>query len=139
MAIDVSESNVYVSTSASGPFSALVDATGYALTSGSEGETTVRTFGGGRYVRAGDDADTYSIDALFDRDGQQIMRTAKKNKTSVWIAIIQDDTLASEEGFLQECKVTEFTIEAQADGDFVRASFSATGEGELTEITELPS
>lgn len=139
MAIDVSESNVYIGTSASGPFTALVDATGYALTSGSEGETTVRTFGGGRYVRAGDDADTYSIEALFDRDGQQTMRTAKLNKTNVWIAVIQDDTLGSEEGFLQECKVTEFTVEAQADGDFVRASFSATGEGDLTEISALPS
>lgn len=139
MAIDVSESNVYIGTSSTGPFTALVDATGYALTSGSEGETTVRTFGGGRYVRAGDDADTYSIDALFDREGQQVMRAAKLNKTNVWIAVIQDDTIGSEEGFLQECKVTEFTVEAQADGDFVRASFSATGEGDLTEISALPT
>jgi len=136
--LDVEQANVYYSTTGTS-YQPLPEATGWAFTSDVEGETIIKTFGGGRKIRTGDDTDAYEISALFDPVGQAAFRDAKRNKTDMYIALIWDDgegTAAA--GTTQRCKITSYGYEAAADGDLQRASFSATGEGALTEITTLP-
>lgn len=135
--IDVESCNVYYSaTGAAASFVEMPEATGFSFSSESEGETTVRVFGGGKHRRTGDDTDTYELSALFDPAGQVAFRNAKRNGTTMYLALVWDDDTGA--GQLQECTVDSYTWEAEAEGDFARFSLTATGVGTLTEITALP-
>lgn len=144
--IDVENVQVYYSlTDAAGSYLPLPEASGYAFTSDTDDEAIVKTFGGGRKVRTGDDTDTYDISALFDPDGQKAFRDAKRNKTLVYIVLAWDRENITPgvadaviRGQKQTVKLSSYGHEGDADGDFIRASFAGTGEGALTEISKLP-
>ena len=136
---DVTDFGVFVAAAAIGPFARIADVVSAEATHGSEDVTRTRVFGrADPYVRTGDDTDEYSMDGLYNPDdtgGQNVLRTAKDANTTVFIAIVDDDTPAAEEGYIQECRVTEYTESADADGEYVECSFSLEGVGARTPIT----
>lgn len=133
---DVSNCDVYYSTTgAADSFLPLPEAISYGFDSDTEGRAVVRTFNA-RHVRAGDDVDTYDISALLDWTAQAAFRAAKRNGTTIHLALLADET--AEEGQLQTVKILTYRFEADAEGDFARFRFTAEGDGALTEITALP-
>lgn len=143
---DVDELNVYYSEDGTGgSYAALSEATGLAFTSDIDDETTVKTFGGGRHVRGGDDVDTYEISALFDAAAQKVFRDAKRDGTTIFLILAWDSDIspaavadATMRGQRQEVRINSYEWEGEADGDFARFSFTATGEGTLDEVSKLP-
>jgi hypothetical protein len=132
---DVTDYGIYVSEDgpATGLFYRIMDATSAEATHGSEDVTRTRVFGNpNAYIRAGDDTDEYSIDGLYnpdDTNGQNILRAAHDNNTTVFLAFAHDDTPGAEKGYVQECRITEYSESADADGEYVECSFSAEGVG----------
>lgn len=140
--IDVSQVRIMYGASATGPWATIADGRTWEGTHGSEGETTIPVFGAAAYVRQGNNTWAGSFSALFRPDdaSQQALRTAHDGRTSVFILFVHDPTNGSEKGYLQQCKVTEFSESADAGGDYVEASFTLVGEGARVPFTGgLPS
>lgn len=136
---DVSDAQVWVSaTGGAGTYALIEDLTSFDATHGSESETRTRVFGAANpYIRQGDDTDEYSLGGLYnpnDTDGQNILRTAHDNGTTVFIAILYDATGGAEQGYTQECRVTEYGESGEADGEYIECTFSAVGVGDRTTL-----
>lgn len=144
MIVDVTDFEVQVAASAAGPFALIDDLTSGSATHGTEGSARTRVFGRTTpYIRAGDDTDEYSLDGLYnpaDTDGQNVLRDAKNNKTTVVIAVLHDATSGAEKGYTQECRVTEYGESADSDGEYVECSFTLEAVGERADVpnTGLP-
>jgi hypothetical protein len=127
--IDVTNTEVRVSATEVGSAATIMDLTSYDATHGTEGESRTRVFARETaYIRAGEDTDEYDLSGLYNLDdtgGQNVLRTAKDTRGTVWLHVLPDGA----RGYRQECTVTEYSDSADADGEFVEVSFSLVGAG----------
>jgi hypothetical protein len=132
--IDVQDSLIKVGAAPAGPFATIEDMTSYSGTHGNEGEARRRVFGRvSPYVRAGANTDEYSLSGLYNPDdtgGQNVLRSARDNRTTVILQVLPNGV----SGYQQECNVTEYSENGDADGDYVEAAFSLTAVGPRTSV-----
>lgn len=134
--IDLQDTVVKVSAPppAVASFATIANVRGYAATHGTEGEARVRVFAqAAPYVRAGTLVDSYDISGLYDpadTNGQNLLRTARDNGTTVLLQFLPNGVA----GYQQECRITEYTDSGDADGDYVECSFTAEATGAKTVI-----
>lgn len=136
---DVSNAEVWVSaTGGAGTFARIEDIESYDATHGSEGETRRRVFGKAEpYVRAGENTDEYSLSGLYNPDdtgGQNVLRASRDNRTTIFLAVLDDPSVGAEEGYQQEVRVGEYTDNGEADAEYLECSFTATGVGPRTAL-----
>lgn len=136
--IDVSNSLVQVAAVEAGPFATIEDVTSWDGSHGTDAPTRTRVFGKPTpYVRAGDDTDTYDLSGLLnldDTNGQNILRDARDNRTTVFLRVMPDGEAIGKKGYLQECNVTEYTDAGDADAEYVECSFSLEGAGPKVDV-----
>lgn len=134
--IDVQDSVIKVSLPppAVASFATIQNVQGWNGTHGTEGGARTRVFGKATpYVRAGDLVDTYSLSGLYDpadTNGQNILRSARDNGTTVLLQVLPNGTA----GYQQECTVTEYTDSGDADGEYVECSFDLEAVGPRTAV-----
>lgn len=137
---NASLARVRVSTTSGGTYSNVGHVRSFDMTEGSEGDSTLRWFGG-EVVRAGDPTLAGTIPVwwdLEDTSGQDILRTAKRNGTKVWLQFGATGTGSGAVVEQFEAIITEVSRSVASDGDAVEGSFSFTGTpSTLTEITLL--
>lgn len=137
--VDVSDARVYVSETGSGDWAPIQDATNWNATHGGADVRETFVFDkSSPHVRTGDNTDEYSVQGLYnpgDTNGQNILRTARDNKTTVFIAILHDNTSGAEEGYYQEIRVTQYSDSGDRAGDFVEAGFEGRGVGDKVDLT----
>ena len=139
MPIDVQNSLVQVAAASEGPFATISDLDSWTGTHGSEDITRRRVFGAGDpHVRLGEDTDSYSLSGLLDlsdTNGQNILRTARDNRTTVFLRVLPEGNVEGDLGYTQECYVTEYEDSGTADGDYVECSFTLEGAAAKTSYT----
>jgi hypothetical protein len=127
--IDTGLVTVHVSAAENGPFAMIQDVESYDATHGSEGETRRRVFGNEvAYIRTGELTDDYDLSGLYnptDTGGQNVLRAARDNRGTVWLAIMHGPST----GYKQQVAITEYGDNGSADGEWVECSFSASGTG----------
>jgi len=135
-------SSVVLQVSAAGvTYATIADLSQYNADHGQESETKIRVFGqANAYVRTGDLTDTYSFSGLYnigDTNGQNVLRTSRDTRAEIFIQIWPEgNTISSgKKGYKQAVKVTSYTDEGDADGDYVRCSFEMVSTGSRTEVT----
>lgn len=137
--IDVSGVLVQIATAEAGPYATIQDVQSYGATHGTEDAARVRVFGKATpYLRAGDDVDDYDLSGLYNPDdtgGQNILRTARDNRTTVWLRIMPTGDTSGDKGYKQQCNVTEYSDSGDADGDYVECSFTLEGVGPKIAVT----
>lgn len=136
--LDVSEVILQVGP-VGGPYATIEDLQSYEATHGQEGDARVRVFGqASPYVRAGDLIDSYSFDGLYnpdDTEGQNVLRASRDNGTTMEIRVLPEGADVGDVGYKQECRCTEYTDSAEADGDFVACSFTLEAVGVRNSVT----
>ena len=120
---------VQVATVEAGPYTDVGYTRSFDLTEGSEGETVLRWFGGDE-TRAGAPTLSGSLNIwwdLEDTDGQNVIRTAKRAGSLVWLRfLLEGDTPGGPfESF--EASITEVSRSGDVEGDAVEGSFSFSG------------
>lgn len=129
--VDVQDSIVEVGATSGGTFATIEDMTSWEGTHGEENETRTRVFGRANpYVRGGDDTDEYRLSGLYntaDTDGQNVIRSAKDNRTTVFLRVRPAGSVLL--SYQQECRVTQYTDSGDAGGDYVQCSFALRGVG----------
>lgn len=139
MPLDVSDVLVQVAAVEAGPFATIEDIQSYSGTHGTEEATRTRVFGKAQpHVRAGDDTDDYDLSGLYNPDdtgGQNVLRDARDNRTTVWLRVMPTGDTVGAAGYLQECNVTEYSDSGDADGDYIECAFSLEGVGPKTNVT----
>ncbi|MDB4952084.1 MAG: hypothetical protein JWM27_4733 [Gemmatimonadetes bacterium] len=140
--VDVQDSVVQVSATSGGTYATIVDLRSWDGTHGEESEARIRVFGNpDPIIRAGDDTDEYKLSGLYDvadTGGQNVIRTAKDARTTVYLRVLPGGTAIGAKGYTQECRVSEYTDSGAADGDFVECSFALRGVGARVAYT-VPS
>lgn len=128
---DVTDSVVQVATSLAGTYATIADLTSWDGAHSTENVERRKVFGQAYpYTRIGDESDTYNLSGLLnlgDTAGQNILRTARDNRTSVWLRVLPEGLVAGDKGYTQECRVAEYTDAGDAEGDYVECSFSLEG------------
>lgn len=134
---DPEGARVRVSTTTNGTYTDIGYVRTASATHGSEGLTRTKYLGGTLY-KAGDLTDTYSVAFLLnlsDTNGQNIIRAAHDNGTTVFLQVLPEGTGSGALGYKQEVRVTEFTDSIDVDGEYVEGGFSAESVGTRTDIT----
>jgi hypothetical protein len=137
---------VQVAAESAGPYATIADLQSWEGTHGEENESRTRVFGrADAYVRAGEDTDEYPLSGLYnpaDTSGQNVLRDAKDNRTTVFLRVIPDgfdpeteELVPGATGYTQECRVSEYTDSGDAGGEYVECSFTARGVGTRTAYT----
>lgn len=139
MPLDVQDSLVQVAATGAGPYATIMDVTNWDGNHGTEDIARRRVFGqASAYVRLGDETDTYNLSGLLsltDTNGQNVLRTARDNRTTVFLRVLPSGNVEDELGYTQECYVTEYTDSGDAEGDYVECSFSLEGAAPATSYT----
>lgn len=136
--IDTKLSRVRVSTTQGGVYALVGYVQSFELTEGEEGGGITRYFGG-ELDKAGDPTLEGSFPVLFDRDdttGQEILRTAKRNGTTVWLQFGPAGVGSGAKVEQFEARITEISLSSDADDEYVAGSFSVRGiPSTLTTVT----
>jgi len=139
MPLDVENVLVQVGEDQAGPFATIEDIESYDATHGTEAPARRRVFGRPNpYFRAGPDTDTYDLSGLLnleDTAGQNPLRNSRDARVTVWLRVLPMGMDTGALGYLQECNVTEYTDNADADAEYVECSFSLEGVGPKIDIT----
>ena len=129
---------VRVSTTSGGTYSIIGYTRSFDMTEGTDGDTTLRWFGGDA-TKAGAATLTGTIPVFFDRadtTGQQILISAKRNGTKVWLQIGWEGVASGAVVDQFQASITEFSRTSDSEGDAVEGSFSFTGApSTLTTVT----
>lgn len=135
---DPTLSRVRVSTTEGGTYTNVGQVRSFDMTEGSEGDTTLYYFGGDT-SRPGNATLTGTLSVfwdLADTTGQDILRTAKRAGTAVWLQFAHAGTGTGAVVEQFEAVITEVSRSSAADGDAVEGSFSFRGTpSTLEEIT----
>jgi hypothetical protein len=133
--IDVQDSLLRVSTDGV-TFTTIVDMEEWTGTHGEESEDRRRVFGNpDPIIRAGDDTDEYSLSGLLDladTNGQNILRTAKDNRTNIYLRVLPEGATSGDKGYTQQCRVSQFEDRGSAGGTWVECAFTLRGVGTRT-------
>lgn len=127
--IQAKNTRIRVSTTEAGTYNLVGYVRSGEITEGSEGDSTLYYFGGEISV-AGNSTLSGSINVYWDpadTTGQTILRTAKRNGTTVWIEFLPAGTTSGSPYERFEAVVTEVSRSSAADGDNVEGSFSFRG------------
>jgi hypothetical protein len=135
---DPSAARVRVSTTEAGTYNVIGKCRGFDMTEGEEGGATIY-WQGGDASRPGNPTLGGTRPVWFDLDdttGQDILRTAKRNQTAVWIQHCPTGTAAGQVVEQFEAYITEFSRSHEVTADGIEGSFSFRGTpSELTEVT----
>lgn len=135
---DPTDVRIRISSTENGTYSNLAKTRSFNYTEGSEGDTTIRWFGGEAAI-AGDETVTASFDLVRDRGdtlGQEIALAAKRSGATVFLQICPEGAGTGKKCEQFGCVITEFNMSADADGDYVAGSMSVRGDAStLTTIT----
>lgn len=127
--IDVTAARVRVSTTAGGVYNTVGYVRSADVNRGSEGNTTLRWFGGDA-VRQGNLTLDGTIPVWWDgadTTGQDILTNAYETRTSVFLQFAPEGTLAGAKVKQFEATITEAAFNFDSEGDAVEGSFSFTG------------
>ena len=127
---DPSAARVRVSTTENGTYTNVAKALSFSYTEGSEGDTTIRWFGGEAAI-AGDATLTGTLPVVFDRQdttGQEIIRAAKRSGDTVFLQICPEGTGSGKKVEQFGAVITEVGISAEADGDYVAGTIGFRGD-----------
>lgn len=131
---DVSFALVQVSSDAGVTWTNIWGVTSRSATHGSENGARRRILGQvAPIVRVGDAVDTYSLSGLLDMTDtiQNALRDAKDDGTPVLVRFLPDGLGAGNPYEEQECMVTEYGDDTDAEGDFIECTFELEGSGVL--------
>lgn len=125
--IDPADSLVLVGATAAGPFTEIAELTSYDYTRGRDATRRRFVFGdAAARLKGGSKTSTYRLGGLMDlgdTDGQDVLRAAYENDTTIALVITED----GETGTIEEGKVTEYTGRAEREGDYVEVTFTFEG------------
>lgn len=137
-AIDTDLTRVRLSTTSGGTYTTVAYVTSFELTEGEEGGGVTKYFGG-ELEKAGDNTLSGSMPVLFDRSdttGQELLRTAKRAGTSVFLQFCPGGTTVGSKCEQFEATVTEVSVSSARTDDWVTGSFAFRGvPSTLTTIT----
>lgn len=131
---------VRVATAAGGPYSTIQLLSSYTSTQSREGGSVTPVWGRTDPLRkSGRKVNSYDLEGLLDLSdttGQNVLRTAYENDTVVFAQLLYNDVATSgqPEGVQAECKVTEFSISGEGEGDYVTCSFTLEGTGVFSTV-----
>jgi hypothetical protein len=137
-AADTDLTRVRVSATSGGTYTNVGYVRGHDLTEGEEGGGVTRYYGG-ELSKAGEPTLEASLDILYDRAdtlGQEIIRTAKRAGTTVWLQFCPNGTATGAKVDQFEATVTEIAQSGSRDDDYVGGTLSFRGiPSTLTTIT----
>ena len=136
---DPGAARVRLSATLAGTYTIVAKVRSFSHTEGSEGDTVIRWFGG-EAIRAGDNTLSGTLPVWWDRadtTGQDLMRSAKRAGTSVFLQICPAGVGTGEKCDQFEAIITEVSISADASSnEGVEGSFTYRGlSSTLTTIT----
>lgn len=135
---DPANARVRVSTTVGGTYTVVGKVRTAPYTEGTENRSKIRYLGG-QIVRPGDNTLTGSVTWLYDdgdTTGQTIIRTAKRNGTTVFLQWCPAGTATGAKALQMEVSITEITGNLDADAQVVDGGFSWEGvDDSPTEIT----
>lgn len=120
---------VRVSTTEGGTYTGVGYTRSMEIVRGSEGDTTIRYFGGDSSV-PGDKTLEGTIPCWFDdadTNGQEVLKTAYTNATAVWLQFCPRGTTAGNKAVQFEAYITEIRIASDVEGDAAELTFSYRG------------
>jgi hypothetical protein len=139
MAIDPKATAVYVGASAEGSWGLITDLDTVGLSYGKDAERRRFVFGQeAPYIKAGEKTWGAEMSGLYnpeDTAGQNVLRDAYDDDTTVFLAVVQsggeydggDFDVADADGYVIEATITSYSENRTGDGDFVEVSFTAAG------------
>jgi hypothetical protein len=108
------------------------DITDYEATHGREEPAEVRVFNkADPYRRGGAKTNEYSMSGLLNlktTGGQNVLQQSYENDTVIKVQFLFLDS--PQAGYQQRVKVSEYTDNGEADGDYIRCTFALTRESE---------
>lgn len=135
---DPANARIRVCTTVNGTYTVVGRVRTTGLTEGNEGRTKIKYLGG-QITRNGDNNISGSATWLFDdgdTTGQTIVRTAKRNGTSVFLQYCPAGTGTGAKVLQFEANITELTHNVDADAEVVDGGFSYEGVDDTpTEVT----
>lgn len=120
---------VRVSTTSGGTYTNVGYTRSIEVAQGSEGDTTLRYFGGDATV-PGDKTLEGSVPVWWDdadTNGQEVLKTAYNGSTAVWLQFCPKGTTAGLKAIQFEAYITEIRTSSDIEGDAVEATFSYRG------------
>lgn len=126
---DPVNARVRVSTTVGGTYASIGKVTAANMNEGQEGRTKTKYLGG-QVVRPGDSTLGGDITVLFDSGdttGQEILKTAKRNGTSVFLQFCPDGTGTGAKVEQFEANVTAHNLPLDATSEIISRSFSFEG------------
>ena len=135
---DPKNSRVRVSLTETGTYNLVGMTRSWGYTEGSEGGTVLRWLGGDA-TKAGAPNLSGTIEVwndMADPTGQQVLTSAKRNGTQVWLQVCPDGTATGAKVEQFQATIGERGMTGDAEGDGVEGSFSYTGApSTLTTVT----
>ena len=135
---DPVNARVRVSATLAGTYTVVGKVRTANLTEGRDNRTKTKYLGG-QVVRPGDNTLTGSVGYLFDdgdTTGQNLVRTAKRNGTTLFVQICPAGTGTGAKVLQFEADITELTIDVNADNELVEGGFNFEGvDDSPTEVT----
>lgn len=126
---DPVNSRVRASTTVGGTYTSIGRVTAANMTEGQEGRTKTRYLGG-VVTRPGDSTLGGDITVLFDSGdttGQEILKTAKRNGTTVFLQFCPEGTATGAKVEQFEANITAHNLPLDATAEIITRSFSFEG------------
>lgn len=135
---DNEDARVRVSTTENGTYTNIGYVRRGSYQEGSDGASKTKYLGG-EIQKAGDPNLSGTVDVVYNREdtnGQAVLKTAKRNGTTVWLQICPEGTATGAKVEQFEADVDQFNLDLNADEDWVSGSFNYTGKpATLTTVT----
>lgn len=130
--INPEDTLVLVGASSAGPFAPIADMDAMDNTR-TRGDVRRRfVFGSdAAYIKPGDKESSYTISGFYnpaDTNGQNVIEAAFESGDDIVIVVAPDGAA----GWMEEGKVTEYTVSAEREGEYVEVSFTFEGNGVRT-------
>lgn len=126
---DPVNARVRVSTTVGGTYAAIGKITSANMNEGQEGRTKLKYLGG-QIIRPGDSTLSGDLTVYFDSGdttGQEILKTAKRNGTTVFLQFCPDGTATGAKCEQFEANITAHNLPLDATTEIISRSFSFEG------------
>jgi hypothetical protein len=126
---DPINSRLRVSTTLAGTYTSVGRVRSASLNEGRENQTKIKYLGG-QIVRPGDNTLAGSITVVFDSTdttGQEILKTAKRNSSTVFLQFCPAGTTAGEKAEQFEANITSHNFDLNADNEAIERTFDFEG------------
>lgn len=135
---DPAVSRLRLSSTLAGTYTVVAKVRSFTYTEGSEGDTTIRWFGGDA-LRSGDATLNITMALWFDRGdttGQEMIRSAKRAGTSTFLQACPTGTATGEKCEQFECVITEISYASDASSNEA-VEFNVTARGLASTLTTV--